>query len=359
MITNNIIFISVFIFIFSSWFFFLCQCFFNLNNVDKIFFERLYDIHYRCFENHQCKWFKQIVEAIRRQKTLQIIQKMQQKWHRQKEKKRRTKQIEEARLIKNEVIRIVKEKTIRLTAKAFACKRCIVKFFNNTQLHCHIRDRHAKKSKIFSFTFTFTSQTFISSSVFSSSKSISWIEVISRSMTSSKFSRISLSTALFILSLISSHSSILQIFKLINNITKSFFITYFTMQNLYIKFHDKLKFSSFFVKQIRLSFAFFFEQMRFRQMRIISYFKSVDNNQSSEFLSKIKLVSNRKCVDFRASAQSIWNRDLTLVRHCITQDRFFVNSICFCLYHFLNHSSIYDRKYYMTESQHSRKIKIV
>ena len=47
-----------------------------------------------------------------------------------------------------------------------------------------------------------------------------------------------------------------------------------TVENFYVKFHEKFKsefkFLNFFVKQIRLSFAFVFE----RQMRITVYFKS-------------------------------------------------------------------------------------
>ena len=45
-----------------------------------------------------------------------------------------------------EKIRIVmKQKEIRLTI--FACKRCFVKFSNNTKFHQHICDHYTKKSK--------------------------------------------------------------------------------------------------------------------------------------------------------------------------------------------------------------------
>ena len=87
----------------------------------------------------------------------------------------------------------------------------------------------------------------------------------------------------------------------------------FIVQNFYIMFHDKLKFSNFFVKQIRLFFIFHFEKMRVRQMRIIFYFKSVINSFTSLFFisTKIKLISNKKHAEFKNHDQSIQNRDLT------------------------------------------------
>ena len=78
----------------------------------------------------------------------------------------------------------------------------------------------------------------------------------------------------------------------------------FIVQNLYIMFHDKLKFSNFLVKQICLSFASFFDQMLHRQMRIIAYFKSAIS-------SKISLISNKKHAEFKFHDQSTQNRDLT------------------------------------------------
>ena len=66
--------------------------------------------------------------------------------------------IEQTRLIKQqqqieqkllEEVRITKIK-----AKAFACRRCFAKYFNNIKFHEHIRDHHAKRSK-FDVSFTF------------------------------------------------------------------------------------------------------------------------------------------------------------------------------------------------------------
>ena len=46
-------------------------------------------------------------------------------------------------------------------------------------------------------------------------------------------------------------------------------------------FHEKFKLINFVVMQKRLSIAHIFENhMRFYQMRIISYFKSINNNQN-------------------------------------------------------------------------------
>ena len=74
------------------------------------------------------------------------------------------------------------------------------------------------------------------------------------------------------------------------------------MQNLYIRFHDKFKFINFIIIQNDLQFAFFIDQMRSRQMRITSYFKSaVDHNNSFE--SKIKLISIKKHADRNNSFQ--------------------------------------------------------
>ena len=92
-------------------------------------------------------------------------------------------------------------------------------------------------------------------------------------------------------------------------------------------FHDKLKFSSFFVKQIRLFFAFFFDQMLNRQKRIIAYFKSTIS-------SKISLISNKKHAEFKNHDQSTQNRDLTFLISLISVDHF-IHRICRrCKQHF-------------------------
>ena len=60
--------------------------------------------------------------------------------------------------------------------------------------------------------------------------------------------------ALFIFLFFLHLSSILQLLKLINNIT-----LYITIKNLYIKFYKKLKFSNLIFIQNRLHFVFFFD----------------------------------------------------------------------------------------------------
>ena len=99
-------------------------------------------------------------------------------------------------------------------------------------------------------------------------KSILWTKIISQSKQSITFSRLSRLTIIitynfFISFSTFSHSLILQFFKSINNITKRFFITrfktlYFTIKNLYIKFYDKFKSTSFIIIKNRLFIAFFF-----------------------------------------------------------------------------------------------------
>ena len=158
--------------------------------------------------------------------------------------------IEQRRLIEQqqvEEVRITKKK-----AEAFACKRCFVKFSNNTKLHQYIQNHHQKKIeksvanefaklssfsfitsseiviftskitskalisistsfstskiKIATFTFFFTLKVQIATSTFSefimsttsiatSRKSIFWVEITSRSIIASKSSRLSISTS--------------------------------------------------------------------------------------------------------------------------------------------------------------------
>ena len=132
------------------------------------------------------------------------------------------------------------------------------------------------------------------------------------------FSRLFRSISLSTFSFSSILLSILQFQKSINNIKNRLFITrfktsYLTMQNLYIKFYDKLKFSSFNIIQNNLHFVFF--DMRIRQTRIASYFKSTFNDFTSRFFIstnwKIKLISNKKHVDSKSHDKSIKINDLT------------------------------------------------
>ena len=278
---------------------------------------------------------------------------------------------------------IEKNRITKKKAEIFSCKRCSVKFSSNIKLHEHVRTKHAKKSSAISATialFTSFIFSFISSvmstaitshaTTFTTSRnSISWAEIASRSKSFTIFLRISRFIALSTSSFSFHLSSILQFFNSVNNITRSFFITasfatsmksYFSMQDLYIRFHEKFRFLSFFTMQKHLSFASFSEQsMRIRQMRIISYFKSaIDSNHNFESTSTIKLASNKKHANSKSRTQTTWIDHLTFKTFCIFQDRFFSNSICFFC-HYSNLSQIYDRKRCMTESQHHRKIKIM
>ena len=260
-------------------------------------------------------------------------------------------------------------------AKKHACRRCSAKFFNNIKLHNHVRDHYTKKSInnekssiILSVSSSILSISFVMSiaitsfvTTFTTSKiSISWTEIVSRSMTPSKSSRLSRFTLKYDL-FTSSSSSILLHQKSINQTTKRFFTTrfktsYLSMQDLYIRFHEKFRSSSFSTMQQHLSFASFSEQsMRIRQKRIISYFKSaIDSNHNFESISTIKLVSNKKHANSKSRTQSTWIDHLTFAKLYIIKDRFF-NLHCHCS----NLSSFHDRRICMNERQHRCKIKIM
>ena len=109
------------------------------------------------------------------------------------------KRIEEARLEKKR--QEVEEKTriAKIKAEAFACRRCSIKFSNNTKLHEHIRDHHAKKSK-----FAVSNST-ISSFTSSSTSSHSTIFLFDTS--NQIFTSTTSSQSIVILSFISSSSS--------------------------------------------------------------------------------------------------------------------------------------------------------
>ena len=176
----------------------------------------------------------------------------------------------------------------------------------------------------------------------------SWIEIISKSKSFTTFSRLSrftLKYELFIFlfsSYLLSKSSIFLHSKSINNMTKRFFITrfnktsYFTMQNLYNKFHEKFKSSNLIIIQNSLSFAFS-SSMRIRQMRITSYFKSTIN----KFTNQIKLISNKKHVDLKISVISIWIDHLTLRN---SYDNHFIKSHHIyrdCTQHFISRNMLH------------------
>ena len=117
---------------FISWFSTFCDCFFNLSDmIVSMSSQQLYEFHRRFA--FKCSWF-QNNETVQRQSTMQTLQQQQQQ-HQQIIQHQQQQQI---------------EKVFR-SIVAFECRRCFVNFANNTKLHQHIRDHHAKKSKIFTF----------------------------------------------------------------------------------------------------------------------------------------------------------------------------------------------------------------
>ena len=189
----------------------------------------------------------------------------------------------------HQTTRLIEKKTELIIRKKqnYTCKRCFVKFDNNIKLYEHVRTKHNKKSKkfinekkffsffvtitliisffsFFSFVTSFMSSIFLHVTTSATLKnSISWIEVVSRSkfIIFSRLSRLTIKYNLFTSSFFSHLSSILKISNLINNIAKKLFITtmksHLIVKNLYRMFHEKLKFSSFFIMQTRLHFVFF------------------------------------------------------------------------------------------------------
>ena len=115
------------------------------------------------------------------------------------------------------------------------------------------------------------------------------------------------------------------------------------MQNLYIKFYDKFKFSSLIAMQNRLSLVSFFD---FRQARIIVYFKRF---VSYSFvciisLSKIKLVSIKQYNNSKKQCQLTQNRDLT--SNNIYKNILYANHLTYstcrrCKQHFISKNILY------------------
>ena len=134
-----------------SWFSTLCRCFFNMSDIiESMPSQRLYEFHRRFFL--KCLWFVQSNEAQRQF----AVQTLQQQQHQQIIQHQQQQHIEE-------VFRSI---------EAFDCRHCFANFVSNTKLHQHIRNHHAKRSKIFIFF------------IFSSSISFSVSFSISFSMTS-------------------------------------------------------------------------------------------------------------------------------------------------------------------------------
>ena len=243
---------------------------------------------------------------------------------------------EEARIAEaliEEKTRIAKKKT-----KTFVCRRCSEKYPSNTKLHEHVRTKHCKKPKKStppaSPPTTPTAPAFLPTTP---KKPISWAEIASRPKKPNIPSRLPRLTTKYGLSTPppSPHLlPILQPHKATNSMTKRPSITrfktpYLTMQNLYTKFHEKPKPSSFPTMQNSLHSAST-SGMHTRQMRITAYFKPTANRTinglkpsppASRFMVNT-LNFNRKHAQL--NIHDIWTRfdhlapTRSLARHSIT-----------------------------------------
>ena len=304
-----------------SWFSFLCRCFFNMFDIiESMSFQRLYELHRKSFLN--CSWFVQSNETLQRQSTMQTLQQQQQQQI-----------IQQQQVIQQQQI----EKVFRLIVEVFDCRRCSVNFVNNTKLHQHIRDRHAKRSK------TFTTFIFISFVTLSNTS-------ITRLIFTSKLFAV-FSSWKVIANIIRISSSSYSC--LINHVTRFIFITssksYFIVKDLHHMFHTKFKSASRFVMIIYLFFVSLFDMffvMFLRQTYIISYFKSIDYSTSS---SSRKINSMRKYVDSKFECQSIRINHLTMISLFISR---FVNNFNNHFSFWSHRSSFFDRKDCMKKSQY-------
>ena len=208
--SENAFFIFEFVFDFLSFSSAFCDHVFEDHFMTQDF-TTLYNMHLN--ENAKvlrCNWYVQIKKTQEiyhlRKHEMKMKSKIKQK------AKKLLKQQQEIRLIKKEI-------------EKYTCKRCkTTKFDNNIKFHEHIRTRHAKKSKTIVSFFAQVSESSVSSfqSIISSSstssklviksstifskfsskslsietsrKSIFWAEIISRSITALKFSRLSIAT---------------------------------------------------------------------------------------------------------------------------------------------------------------------
>ena len=241
-------------------------------------------------------------------------------------------------------------------AKAFACRRCNAKFSSNTKFHHHIENHHTKKSTKFanefaattsiatfaSITFFFTSKamiakrTFIASianstffATFSStsesalmltssisqsksiidisfsdisfatsiatSKKIFWVEIVSRSIMTSKSSRFSIFTSKRVSIIAKTASNICSSTSQTSNSKHQ--KSYFTIENLFEMFVEKrTKSDLLHIKKIE------FSSKVSHQVKITFYFKSVANQNKS--ISQSSKTSNSKNFQQRTLAKS-------------------------------------------------------
>ena len=237
-------------FFFSINEYFQCDCFTRYIFDIDIFiveFRKLYEFHQKHRSN--CS------TIVRQRQRMKQIQQIQNQWNefrrvlakliaklkQQKQIRQRViqkQQVEQIRIIKHQVEKI---RIIKKIVETFSCRRCSAKFVNNTKLHQHIRDHHAKKPKAFmafkSFSFLFhfasISITFSFSSV--TSPKITWA-IIAIKLVTSKFSRLFRSIILFFtFSQTSSQTSILK-HQFVKHIKSIKF--YFIVTNFYVMFHE-------------------------------------------------------------------------------------------------------------------------
>ena len=320
--------------------------------------EKHADVCSKCFFSKQYHQYvaEQQVRLVRKRAEQQIEQ------IRLVKERRLAEQAEETRLIKKRAEFLLQQKIeqTRIEKKRleiFACRRCFAKFSNNTKLHHHIENHHAKKSAnefaVFTSITVFTSVTFFFTSItklvkittnefakitsiatfasitffatFSSSsesalmltsfitlqettfdislslisfvtsiatsrKQISWIEIVSRSVIASKSSRLSVSTLKSISTCTKTASDICSSFSSKAKHQKLYFI----IEDLYEMFDEKFKKSDIFhikhhIKNdahFRIIFFFFY------QVKIIAYFTSAVNQSQS--ISQNSKTSNSK-----------------------------------------------------------------
>ena len=104
-----------------------------------------------CLQNFAYEWFKNLVEFTQKYviKNLNILcNKLVEIFDSKEQKQRIQQQVEEVRITK-------KQRKIEIARlKVFACKRCSVKFSNNTKFHQHIQNHYQKKfaNKLVEFT---------------------------------------------------------------------------------------------------------------------------------------------------------------------------------------------------------------
>ena len=348
---------------FLSWSSLLCICI----SVNDIFANESITQNFRClYEQHQqnqisqkCAWF---VQAKRAQKNYLMRKHESKIKNKLKEKmKQLTKQKKKARLIKKR-------------AEEYTCKRCkhSIKFDNNIKFHEHIRTRHAKKSKFASsqsivsfftssqsmiFSFSVSSSQSIISSFFASSKliikslatsfseissdfssaatsrkSISWAKIVSRSVTASKFSRLSIAT-LKSMCKFSKNANVVCSFASSRTFTSSRF--YLIVNDLYRMFVEKSSSFDLQSSQNKSLFSRSLEKCNIRsndfiQTRITSYFnatisfafKTIKFEAFSAVHASIKQsirISFSRTFRFSSSMRfsfSTFSRSFSVCRHC-------------------------------------------